>query len=147
MESFTDIEKFANQLDKNYFLFKEESLKKRRIKHSNIVPLVEKAAKSKGIEQSKLGESTEGRAIYLLKIGSGKTKVLLWSQMHGDEPTATQALFDIFKLFSSPGLFEEEIENIFWNFSSNGSMCFKVIYLPSKCVSKLPLYHASIFIF
>jgi hypothetical protein len=25
--------------------------------------------------------------------------VLLWSQMHGDEPTATAALFDVFDYF------------------------------------------------
>ena len=42
------------------------------------------------------GKSVEGRAIYHIKAGTGPTAVLLWSQMHGDEPTATSALFDIF---------------------------------------------------
>ena len=41
------------------------------------------------------GRSAEGRAIPLLKVGSGPTPVLLWSQMHGDEPTATAALLDL----------------------------------------------------
>lgn len=31
----------------------------------------------------------------MVKIGEGATKVLLWSQMHGDEPTATAAIFDL----------------------------------------------------
>jgi len=44
----------------------------------------------------KIGESLEGRAIDHVTIGQGRTAVLLWSQMHGDEPTATAALFDIF---------------------------------------------------
>ena len=44
-----------------------------------------------------IGESVEGRSIHHLRVGSGPTAVLLWSQMHGDEPTATAALFDIFK--------------------------------------------------
>jgi hypothetical protein len=45
----------------------------------------------------KVGESVEGRAISDVRIGTGATGVLLWSQMHGDEPTATAALFDIFE--------------------------------------------------
>ena len=43
-----------------------------------------------------VGQSVEGRSINLVRIGSGSYPVLLWSQMHGDEPTATAALFDIF---------------------------------------------------
>src|SRR5690606_10209385 len=35
------------------------------------------------------------RSIQMLKAGKGSTGVLLWSQMHGDEPTATMAIFDI----------------------------------------------------
>ena len=31
-----------------------------------------------------------------MEWGKGKTKVFLWSQMHGDEPTATSALIDMF---------------------------------------------------
>ncbi len=42
-----------------------------------------------------LGTSVEGRPIHHLTIGRGSKTVLLWSQMHGDEPTATSALFDL----------------------------------------------------
>jgi hypothetical protein len=42
-----------------------------------------------------LGRSVQGRAIHHLTVGSGPKVVLLWSQMHGDEPTATSALFDL----------------------------------------------------
>jgi hypothetical protein len=42
------------------------------------------------------GASAEGRPILLLSAGSGAEKVLLWSQMHGDEPTATATLVDLF---------------------------------------------------
>ena len=41
------------------------------------------------------GVSEEGRRIPLVIVGDGPTTVLLWSQMHGDEPTATSALLDI----------------------------------------------------
>jgi hypothetical protein len=45
----------------------------------------------------RLGASVEGRGIYHLWFGRGPMRVLLWSQMHGDEPTATSALFDLFE--------------------------------------------------
>jgi hypothetical protein len=45
----------------------------------------------------RLGESVEGRSIHHLQAGTGPNHVLLWSQMHGDESTATSALFDIFE--------------------------------------------------
>ena len=41
------------------------------------------------------GVSAEGRKIPLVVLGNGPTTVLLWSQMHGDEPTATSALLDV----------------------------------------------------
>jgi Zinc carboxypeptidase len=43
----------------------------------------------------KVGASVEGRAISLVQAGTGTFHVLLWSQMHGDEPTATAALLDL----------------------------------------------------
>lgn len=44
-----------------------------------------------------IGRSVEGRSIGHLWFGGGPFHVLLWSQMHGDEPTATAALFDVFE--------------------------------------------------
>lgn len=44
-----------------------------------------------------VGHSVEGRALYHLSLGTGAKHVLLWSQMHGDEPTATTALLDFFE--------------------------------------------------
>jgi hypothetical protein len=43
-----------------------------------------------------IGASTEGRSLHHVWFGRGPMHVLLWSQMHGDEPTATSALFDLF---------------------------------------------------
>src|SRR5262245_14111993 len=45
----------------------------------------------------KIGESIEGRSINYVRTGTGPIPVLLWSQMHGDESTATSALFDVFE--------------------------------------------------
>ncbi len=44
----------------------------------------------------KIGESVENRDICMVRFGTGPRKILMWSQMHGNEPTATNALVDIF---------------------------------------------------
>ncbi len=88
---------FSKQLFDKHEDFKEKAITKRRFKHKDIVPLIEKLP----FDVQKIGKSFEQRDIYQIKMGSGKTKVLLWSQMHGDEPTATMALMDIFKFFEA----------------------------------------------
>lgn len=42
-----------------------------------------------------VGESYEKRPIRLATIGRGEKKVLMWTQMHGDEPTHTVCVLDI----------------------------------------------------
>lgn len=101
---------FAQRIFNDYDNFKEETLNKRRIKHKDILPLIFKRSNLFKVEE--IGKSYEGREIFLLKIGEGSTKVMLWSQMHGDEATATQALFDIFNLFENKKYFQEEITQI-----------------------------------
>ncbi|TLY30083.1 MAG: hypothetical protein E6K56_07300, partial [Ignavibacteria bacterium] len=46
-----------------------------------------------------VGQSFEERPIRLVTAGSGPTQVLLWSQMHGDESTATMAITDVLNYF------------------------------------------------
>src|SRR5688572_6587907 len=55
-------------------------------------PLLEKAADTRRVE---IGKSVQGRPLYAIDLGRGPIRVLLWSQMHGDEPTATLALADL----------------------------------------------------
>ena len=49
-----------------------------------------------------LGYSVENRAIEMITLGTGGTKVLMWSQMHGNESTTTKALFDFIPWFLAP---------------------------------------------
>jgi hypothetical protein len=48
---------------------------------------------------STIGKSVKGLPISLLTIGNGKTKILMWSQMHGNESTTTRALLDFIPWF------------------------------------------------
>lgn len=83
--------------------YREPTITNRRFKHEDIVPLLEELKQDSLLEVREVGQSVEGRAIYMVKAGTGKTKVMLWTQMHGDEPTATMALFDIMNFLQQPG--------------------------------------------
>src|SRR5690606_38405600 len=76
------------QLYESYERFKEPALEKRRIKHGDIQGLIQKFGQNPKFEVNKVGESIQGRDLHLISIGTGEENVFLWSQMHGDEPTA-----------------------------------------------------------
>jgi hypothetical protein len=48
-----------------------------------------------------VGQSVLGKPIYKYLIGHGKTRIFLWSQMHGNESTTTKALLDFFNVLNS----------------------------------------------
>lgn len=54
---------------------------------------------------SKIGTSYNKLPINKVCIGTGEMKVLIWSQMHGNESTGTKALFDLFNFLKSPNEF------------------------------------------
>ena len=48
-----------------------------------------------------VGRSVEGRPVQGVTIGKGKKRILMWSQMHGNESTTTKAVLDLIKLLAS----------------------------------------------
>lgn len=112
--SFTKAQEntMTTSLYQKYGSYKEETFQKRRFKHADMVPLIEKLKNDSRYSVEKAGKSVEGRDIYMIRTGAGKTKVLLWSQMHGDESTATMALFDIFNFLNSNDEFNSWREKI-----------------------------------
>ncbi|RNI22714.1 peptidase M14 [Rufibacter latericius] len=91
----------ARQVFDQHGRFKEASITHRRFKHNDLVPLLEKLRQNSLFQVQVVGKSVEKRDIYLIKAGTGKNKVMLWSQMHGDESTATMALLDIFNFLQA----------------------------------------------
>lgn len=77
-----------------YSKYKEPTLQHRRFKHSDVEALI--LSNKNSLQVDEIGRSFQGRAIYELSYGKGDIPVMLWSQMHGDEATATMALFDLF---------------------------------------------------
>jgi hypothetical protein len=53
-----------------------------------------------GARVAPIGRSMHGREIRSVTFGTGPTTVLLWSQMHGDEATATMSIADILRYFA-----------------------------------------------
>ena len=98
---------FARQMYEHYHTYREPVLSHRRFKHEDILPLIHRLGEHPSVELIEEGLSTEGREIYRMVIGSGETTVLLWSQMHGNEPTATMALFDIFRFLTADDGFND----------------------------------------
>jgi hypothetical protein len=45
-----------------------------------------------------IGYSVLDRPIKKIRVGKGKTKILIWSQMHGNESTSTKAIFDLLQM-------------------------------------------------
>ncbi len=89
-------ENFDQVLNDQYDRFREQGIESRRFKHQDIQPLIESIGKEDGFTLTTLGNSIQGRSISMISVGTGDVDVLLWSQMHGDESTATMAMFDIF---------------------------------------------------
>ena len=65
------------------------------IRHAELKSYLERL-KSIGLKVDEVGKSFANREIYQIEWGKGPKRVFLWSQMHGDEPTATSALIDMF---------------------------------------------------
>ena len=65
------------------------------VRHKDLQKYLEKLKKL-NLKVEEVGKSYANREIYQIEWGRGETKVLMWSQMHGDEPTATSALVDMF---------------------------------------------------
>jgi hypothetical protein len=79
--------------------YRTEGLDTRRIRHEQVEALLNKLPPLFTV--APVGQSVENRAIYGVRAGVGDTRVLLWSQMHGDESTATRTLFDVFNFLAA----------------------------------------------
>lgn len=91
----------ANKLFETYAAWEETALHHRRFTSSNLKPLIENLGERSDFEVNVIGYSEEHRNIYEVRYGNGPMPILIWSQMHGDEPTGTMALFDLFNFLKS----------------------------------------------
>ncbi len=64
-----------------------------QVRHLDLQKYLDELKKT-GLKVETVGTSYGGRDIYQAEWGTGATRVFMWSQMHGDEPTATSARCD-----------------------------------------------------
>ena len=81
--------------------YRVAGLEDRRFNHDTYWAAVAPALTSDRVRVDQVGESIEGRAINAVSYGTGPTSVLLWSQMHGNESTASMSLADLINFFAT----------------------------------------------
>ncbi len=86
---------------------KETSLYHRYITNEHITPLLSTLGDNFIVET--IGHSVQNKPIYAARVGSGEKRILMWSQMHGNESTTTKAIFDVLNTLKDG---QDEILNI-----------------------------------
>jgi hypothetical protein len=102
-DSTEDTRALLRFLSETYDRHRLPGISGRYFKHSEMMEVLERLQSSfPGLFESKeVGKSVEVRSINLIKLGQGSTKIFMWSQMHGDESTATRALLDMLNMIGS----------------------------------------------
>lgn len=90
---------------------KEKSITGRYITLESIEPLLKQLNRNNEVQI--IGKSVLEKPIYSYEIGKGKTRIFLWSQMHGNESTTTKALFDFINLLNSGSELAKKLLNAF----------------------------------
>ncbi|MBG6188575.1 M14 family metallopeptidase [Flavobacterium sp. CAN_S2] len=98
-------------LEQLFSQYKEETIHGRYITLDSIEPLLQKLNTNNQLQI--IGKSVLGKSIYSYEIGEGKTKIFLWSQMHGNESTTTKALFDFLNVLQSGSELAKQLLNTF----------------------------------
>ncbi len=90
-----NLEKIEFWYAQNY----QKQLKGLRILFDDIEPLIKKLPPE--FDAQILGYSSNNIPIYKVSIGNGPKRILIWSQMHGNESTGTKAVFDLFNFLAN----------------------------------------------
>ncbi|TDD73946.1 M14 family metallopeptidase [Flavobacterium caseinilyticum] len=98
-------------LEQLFSQYKEETIHGRYITLDSIEPLLQKLNTNNQLQI--IGKSVLGKSIYSFEIGEGKTRIFLWSQMHGNESTTTKALFDFLNVLQSGSELAQKLLNTF----------------------------------
>lgn len=83
----------------DYGSIRESSLSGRYITYDTISVLI--ANLTNGFKVEEIGRSVNNIPIQAITFGKGVKKIMMWSQMHGNESTTTKAIFDMFNLFQT----------------------------------------------
>lgn len=99
-------------IESQYDSFKEVRIKERAFSYELWLNLIDEWKKSPLLAVSEIGKTYEGLPIHQVLFGVGPIHICAWSQMHGDEATATMALADIFLFLSGKSKKLRELREI-----------------------------------
>ena len=88
----------ATKIAKEY---KDTSVKGRYITIEDLEKFLIKLNNSSKVSFKIIGKSEENRNIYQIKIGKGSKKILIWTQMHGNECTGTKSAIDLINFINT----------------------------------------------
>ncbi len=83
----------VQELKQLFLEYKEHNLRGRYINNDNVLPIVKELELKLKVEE--IGKSVLDKPIFSFLIGKGDKKILMWSQMHGNESTTTKSVFDL----------------------------------------------------
>ncbi|MFO7744085.1 MAG: DUF2817 domain-containing protein [Psychroflexus sp.] len=92
---------------KEYSKFKSSKLYGRYLKEDDVLQNLRSLSYKFKIKNE--GCSEDGRIISSFHLGKGKTKILIWSQMHGNETTTTKSVFDLLNYLNLNDEFTKEL--------------------------------------
>lgn len=96
-----------------YQRYHHSAITTKRIKYEQIISVINNITNNQRFCVEKVGYSFEERDIFLIQWGQGDVRILLWSQMHGDESTATRAMLDVWNFLISDDDFNEIRNDLF----------------------------------
>ncbi len=93
--------------------YQVDAITTRRFTQAQLWRAIQPSLTSPKLVVKEVGRSMQGRPLRTVTFGTGPVKVFLWSQMHGNEATATMALADIFAFLASsePSALRDRIES------------------------------------
>ncbi len=83
----------------DYRLYKETSIQGRYVVNERIIEFLNTKSQNSLIKTE--GYSVQERSIKSITLGTGPSKVLMWSQMHGNESTTTKGVLDLLNFLDS----------------------------------------------
>ena len=89
----------SNDINLFYDKYKSHGLNGRYVTNNHILPLLK--ALNSDSSFSVIGNTEQQNPIYSIDYGVGSIKILIWSQMHGNESTTTKSIFDCLNIFNS----------------------------------------------
>ncbi|PCJ94188.1 MAG: peptidase M14 [Flavobacteriaceae bacterium] len=88
------------EFEVDYLSIKETSVSGRYVINEDVFSFMDDITGQFNIKT--IGKSVDDKPIKMVVFGSGKSKILMWSQMHGNESTTTKAILDLINFLNQP---------------------------------------------